>query len=321
MFNNYMCFLGGFLLDMLLGDPYCLPHPIRIIGNFISFLEKRLLNLDKRNNKKELINGMVLVLLVVGFTGVISYLILFLAYKFNFWLGMVLETLMCYYIFAAKSLKTESMKVYNKLKSGTIEEARYAVSMIVGRDTSCLDKIGVSKAAIETVAENTSDGVIAPMFFTALGGPVVGFMYKAVNTMDSMVGYKNDKYIYFGRFAARLDDVLNFIPARLSAWLMIICCFFAGKDFNIKNAIKIYIRDRNKPSSPNAGHTEAVCAGALGIQLGGDAVYFGKIHKKPFLGDFLREVNFEDIKLINKLMYISAWVFLILVAAIKMIFI
>jgi adenosylcobinamide-phosphate synthase len=200
------------------------------------------------------------------------------------------------------------MKVYYSLKNQTLEEARYAISMIVGRDTQCLDEIGVAKAAIETVAENTSDGVIAPMLYTALGGPILGFLYKAVNTMDSMIGYKNDKYLYFGRAAARLDDVVNFIPSRISAYIMILASFLVGKSFSGKGAYTIYKRDNRKHASPNSAQTESVCAGALGIQLAGDASYFGKIVHKPFIGDSFRKVEYEDIRRANKLMYMTAFI-------------
>ena len=193
------------------------------------------------------------------------------------------------------------------LKNQDLEAARKAVSMIVGRDTSCLSEEGVAKAAIETVAENTSDGVIAPMLYTALGGPVLGFLYKAVNTMDSMIGYKNNKFLYFGRAAAKLDDVVNFIPARIAAYLMIAASFLGGKSISGKHAYAIYRRDRRKHASPNSAQTESVCAGALGLQLAGDASYFGKIVKKPYIGDCRRKVSFEDIRLANRLLYGTAW--------------
>ena len=215
---------------------------------------------------------------------------------------------MTYQILATKCLKVESMKVYHCLKDKTLPEARKAVSMIVGRDTVCLDERGVVKAAIETVAENTSDGVIAPMLYTALGGPVLGFIYKAVNTMDSMIGYKNDKYLYFGRAAAKLDDVVNFLPARISAYLMITASFIGGRCFSGKRAYYIYKRDNKNHASPNSAQTESVCAGALGIQLAGDTSYFGKIVKKPYIGDGVRAVEYEDIRRVNHLMYLTAWI-------------
>ena len=198
------------------------------------------------------------------------------------------------------------MKVYRELKKDDLEAARYAVSMIVGRDTQVLDATGVAKAAVETVAENTSDGVIAPLIYLAIGGPILGFMYKAINTMDSMVGYKNDKYMYFGRCAAKLDDVVNYIPARISALLMIAVSFLPGKAYDGKGAWRIWRRDRRKHASPNSAQTEAVCAGSLGVQLAGDASYFGKIVKKPTIGDALRPVEYEDIKRANGLLYRTA---------------
>ena len=214
---------------------------------------------------------------------------------------------MTYQILAVKCLKVESMKVYQCLKNGNLEQARIAVSMIVGRDTECLDEEGVAKAAIETVAENTSDGVIAPMLYLAVGGPVLGFVYKAVNTMDSMVGYKNDEYLYFGWAAARLDDAMNFIPARICACLMIAVSFLPYRGFSGSGALTIYKRDRGKHASPNSAQTESVCAGALGIRLAGDASYFGKTVKKPYIGEALRGVEYEDIKRVNHLMYGTAW--------------
>ena len=211
---------------------------------------------------------------------------------------------MCYQLLATKSLKTETMKVYDALKEGDLKKARYAVSMVVGRDTDVLDEIGVTKAAVETVAENTSDGIIAPLLFMMIGGPVLGYFYKAVNTMDSMVGYKNDKYLYFGRAAAKFDDVVNYIPARLSAILMIGAAGCCGMD--AANGWRIYKRDRYNHSSPNSAHTEAVTAGALHIQLAGNAFYFGKLYEKPTLGDPDRPVEYEDIARANRLLYGTA---------------
>lgn len=215
---------------------------------------------------------------------------------------------MTYQILATKCLKVESMKVYKCLKDQNLQAARQAVSMIVGRDTEVLDEEGVAKAAIETVAENTSDGVIAPMLYTAIGGPILGFFYKAVNTMDSMVGYKNDKYLFFGRTAAKLDDVVNYIPARISAWLLILAASFPGREFSGREAYRIFRRDRYQHASPNSAQTEAACAGALGIQLAGDAYYFGKKVEKPYIGDAMRPVEAEDIRRVNRLMYRAAWI-------------
>lgn len=305
---HIMAFFLGFLLDLLFGDPYFLPHPIRFIGCLIAKVEKCFLGKNKsRNEKRKLRQGICMVIIVLSSTMTAAMLILFLAYSVNCYLGIAVEMIMTYQILAAKCLKDESMKVYQCLKEKTLPEARRAVSMIVGRDTDCLDEAGVAKAAIETVAENTSDGVIAPMLYTALGGPILGLLYKAVNTMDSMIGYKNDTYLYFGRAAAKLDDVVNFLPARISAYLMIIASFIGGKCFSGKRAYYIYKRDNRNHASPNSAQTESVCAGALGIQLAGDASYFGKIVKKPYIGDSVRAVEYEDIRRVNRLMYLTAW--------------
>lgn len=301
---HIIAFFVGFLLDLLLGDPYCFPHPIRLIGKLISVTEKKI---RCHKGKAELWQGAGLTFIVLSSGGIAATLILFLAYWLHPYVGIAVECIMTYQVLAVKCLKVESMKVYGCLKDGDLKQARTAVSMIVGRDTECLNEEGVAKAAIETVAENTSDGVIAPMLYLAVGGPVLGFLYKAANTMDSMVGYKNDDYLYFGRVAAKLDDVLNFIPARISAGFMIASSFLLGNPFSGKRAWTIYKRDRRKHASPNSAHTEAVCAGALGIQLAGDASYFGKIVKKPYIGDALRKVECQDIKRVNRLMYMAAW--------------
>lgn len=212
----------GYGLDLLLGDPSFLYHPIRVIGNLIALLEKWLRKVFPKTPKGELAGGVFLVILVCLAGYGVPALLLFAAFKIHPVIGFLLEVLWCWQIPATKCLKDESMKVYQKLKENDLPGARYAVSMIVGRDTENLSETGVTKAAVETIAENTSDGVIAPLLFLAIGGPAVGFLYKSINTMDSMVGYKNDKYLYFGRCAAKLDDVVNYIPARISAWLMIL---------------------------------------------------------------------------------------------------
>lgn len=303
---HMIAFVCGFVLDLVFGDPHALPHPIRLIGTLIAGLEKKLLKLQMRDEKKEFYKGILLVVLVLFSTGAVAALVLVVAYWLHPVTGIVIESVMTYQILATKCLKDESMKVYQSLNEQGLEAGRVAVSMIVGRDTNVLDETGVVKAAVETVAENTSDGVIAPMLYTALGGPVVGFVYKAVNTMDSMVGYKNDKYLYFGRAAAKLDDVVNFIPARISAYLMIAAAYIGGKAFDGKQAYRIYKRDRRNHASPNSAQTESVCAGALGIQLAGDASYFGKVVKKPYIGDAHRAVEREDIVRVNRLMYVTA---------------
>ena len=313
MCYHIIAFIAGFVLDLLIGDPHFIPHPVRLIGSLISFLDKRLNSDVKYNSSENEANltkykrGVLLVFTVIFATFAVSVVILVAAYSINLYAGVIAEAVMTWQILATKCLRVESMRVYDALRTDGVDAGRRAVSMIVGRDTSVLDESGVTRAAVETVAENTSDGVIAPMLYTAIGGPVLGFVYKAVNTMDSMLGYKNDKYMYFGRFAARLDDVVNFIPARISAYLMIAAAFIGGRQFDGRNAYRIFKRDRFNHASPNSAQTESVCAGALRVQLAGDAVYFGKLVKKKYIGDGLREIEYEDIKRANMLMYITAF--------------
>lgn len=313
MCYHIFAFIAGFVLDLLIGDPHFIPHPVRLIGSLISFCDKRL-NCDagyniseKKVNLIKYKRGMLLAFTVIFATFAMSVIIIVAAYSINLYAGVIVEAVMTWQILATKCLRVESMRVYDALRTDGVDAGRKAVSMIVGRDTSVLDAAGVTRAAVETIAENTSDGVIAPMLYTAIGGPVLGFVYKAVNTMDSMLGYKNDKYMYFGRFAARLDDVVNFIPARISAYLMIAAAFIGGRQFDGKNAYRIFKRDRFNHASPNSAQTESVCAGALRVQLAGDAVYFGKLVKKKYIGDGLREIEYEDIKRANRLMYITAF--------------
>lgn len=313
MCYHIFAFIAGFALDLLIGDPHFIPHPVRLIGSLISFCDKRL-NCDagyniseKKLNLIKYKRGMLLAFIVIFATFAMSVIIIVAAYSINLYAGVIAEAVMTWQILATKCLRVESMRVYDALRTDGVDAGRRAVSMIVGRDTSVLDAAGVTRAAVETIAENTSDGVIAPMLYTAIGGPVLGFVYKAVNTMDSMLGYKNDKYMYFGRFAARLDDVVNFIPARISAYLMIAAAFIGGRLFDGKNAYRIFKRDRFNHASPNSAQTESVCAGALRVRLAGDAVYFGKLVKKKYIGDRLREIEYEDIKRANRLMYITAF--------------
>ena len=295
--------LVGMILDWIFGDPVWLYHPVRIIGKWISLLEKilrKLIGDQEGNEKKLLIAGGVLWVLVILASAAVPMGILYLMKRFSSGAAFVLECFWCYQLLAARSLGKESRKVYKKLKEDDLPGARTAVSMIVGRDTENLTAEGVTKAAVETVAENTNDGVIAPLFYMLIGGPILGFVYKAVNTMDSMLGYKNEKYLYFGRVAAKMDDVAGFIPARISALLMILAACLLGMDG--KNALRIWQRDRKKHASPNAAQTEAVCAGALQVQLAGDAWYFGVKHKKETIGDPIREIEPKDILWSEKLM-------------------
>lgn len=307
--------LLGFFLDLLIGDPHVLYHPVRMIGNLISVTEKAVRRVFPKTNRGELAGGLLTVLAVAFVSTAVPWLILYAAGRVHWGLRFALETVMCYQLLATRALKDESMKVYAELKKGDLPGARRAVSMIVGRDTAALNEAGVTKAAVETVAENTSDGIIAPMLFMAVGGAVLGFFYKSVNTMDSMLGYKNEKYLYFGRYAAKLDDAVNFLPARISAWLMIAACRPAGLD--AAHAKVIYLRDRRNHASPNSAQTEAVMAGALNVQLAGDACYFGKLYKKKTIGDAVRPVEYEDIRRANRLLYATAGLSLAVFSAVK----
>ena len=302
--DHLIALLIGFFIDLLLGDPHSIPHPVVWIGKLISAAEKLVRRLFPKTVRGENIAGGVLWVIVVLVSTAVPALLLYAAYRLHPAAGLVLESIMCWQILATRSLRDESMKVYAALKKGVPEEYRRAVSMIVGRDTAELDDLVVTRAAVETVAENASDGVLAPLFYMVIGGAILGVAYKAVNTMDSMVGYKNDRYQYFGTAAARFDDLVNFLPARISAIMMILASFVCGMDG--KHAARIYKRDRRKHASPNSAHTEAVMAGALDIQLAGDAWYFGKLHKKDFIGDPIRPVEVEDIVRANRLLYATA---------------
>lgn len=303
----------GVLLDCILGDPHCLPHPIRWIGSLIQRLEHCLRLEEKgllqRNSQRQLFSGAVLVILVLLITGTVTAAVRYLSYLAGEWFGILIDGVLFYYCIAPKSLYRESMAVYRALPD--LPAARKQLSMIVGRDTQTLTEEGIIKAAVETVAENTSDGVTAPILYMALGGPILCFLYKAVNTMDSMLGYHNEKYEFFGKTAARLDDVLNFIPARLTACAMLTAAFLlAGwnPQMDVRRGIFIYRRDRKNHKSPNSAQTESVCAGVLGIQLAGDASYFGQLVHKPYIGDRTRKIEREDIKRANLLMYTTAGV-------------
>ena len=313
--SSLMACIAGMALDAVFGDPVWLYHPVRIIGNWISRLEKWLRGFCKNDEKKERIAGCVLWFGVVIASVGIPWGLLYLAGKVSFWLRFALETFWCYQLLAGKCLKDESRKVYVQLVNHNLEGARHAVSMIVGRDTGNLSEAGVTKAAVETVAENTSDGVIAPLIFMLIGGAPLGFFYKAVNTMDSMVGYKNEKYLHFGRFAAKMDDVWNYIPSRISALLMIASAWIFRMDY--KRAWAVWKRDRRKHASPNSAQTEAVCAGALQVQLAGDAYYFGKLYEKKTIGDAIRKIKPDDIILANRMLYVAATISVILFAVIR----
>ena len=311
--QHLMALAIGFALDLVVGDPHWLPHPIRLVGRLISGLERILRRVFPATPKGERAAGVVLVVLVCTISTACAIALLVLCGMASPWLALAVESIMCYQMLATKALKDESMKVYDALAAGDLAAARSAVSMIVGRDVERLDAAGVTRAAVETVAENASDGVVAPLLFMAVGGAPLGVFYKAVNTMDSMVGYRNEQYRYFGTAAARFDDVLNFIPARLSGVLMVCAASIARLD--AKGAWRIFLRDRRKHASPNSAHTEAACAGALDVALAGDAWYFGKLVEKPTIGDALRPVEAADIVRANRLLYATVSLSLVLCLA------
>ncbi len=304
---------AGFVLDFIFGDPSWLYHPVRIIGKGIELGERILRKLFRE--KHLVLAGAVLWVIIAGVSFLIPLGLLFLAQKLHPGVRFALETFWCFQILAGRSLCRESGKVYDRLQEDDLPGARRAVSMIVGRDTESLTGEGVTKAAVETVAENTSDGVTAPLIYMMIGGAPLGFLYKAVNTMDSMLGYKNDRYLYFGRIPAGMDDIFNYIPARITALAMIAAAYVTGLDG--KNAWRVYRRDRKKHASPNAAQTESVCAGALRVQLAGDAVYFGKLYKKELIGDRLRPIEPRDIKRAQRLMYVTALLLLLLCGGMK----
>ena len=302
--------VAGFILDLIFGDPQWLPHPICLIGNLIGFLEKNLRRLLAPGKTALLLGGALMVVIVLSLSYAVPYAVLMLAEQVSPWLRFALETIMFYQIFATKCLRDESMKVYTALHNNDLADARVKLSWIVGRDTKELTAEEVTKGAVETVAENTADGIIAPMFYMFIGGAPLAFLYKGINTMDSMVGYKNDKFLYFGRCAAKLDDVANFIPARITGILMILASYFLN--MNAAGAWKIFWRDRYNHLSPNSAMTESVTAGALNIQLGGDHYYFGKLVHKDTIGDNIRPVVAEDIVAVNNLLYMTAVISLLL---------
>ena len=301
----------GFLLDCIIGDPYNIPHPIKLIGRLIGGLE----TLVRKQMKNLRLGGTLLGLTVIIISTAAPLVLLIICYHFSLILGIAAESVLCCYMLAARCLCKESNKVCRAAESGDTEAARKAVSMIVGRDTAVLDRDGIVRAAVETVAENTSDGVTAPLFYMGLGGAVGAFFYKSVNTMDSMIGYRDEKYADIGRFAAKLDDVLNYIPSRLTALLMVAAAPICGLDG--RNAFRIWKRDRRNHASPNSAQTESAGAGALHVRLAGDAWYFGKLHKKTYIGDDDRPIEPADIRRANRLMYAASVLMLIISAAVR----
>ena len=304
MYTYLVSLAAGYALDLVLGDPHGWPHPIRWIGSLIAWLEPRLRHAFPDTPRGRRAAGKVLVVLVVGISAGTCAVLNALASAVSPYLMYAFWAVVCYWMLATKSLKDESVAVLDALETSGLSAARTAVSMIVGRDTAHLTEDGVTKATVETVAENASDGVVAPLFYLALLGPVGGVAYKAINTMDSMVGYKNDRYLDFGRAAAKLDDIVNFVPARLAGALMCLAAPLAG--FDGKRAWRVFKRDRLAHTSPNSAHTEAACAGALGIQLAGPNYYGGKLVEKPTLGDATRPVERQDIRRANRLLYATS---------------
>lgn len=302
--RDYLCasllaLAAGYGLDLLIGDPKGWPHLIRLFGWVIRRLERLLYPCgDKR------LAGALLVALTLLACGGLPALALLAAWRAAPWLYLLLESLMCWQLLATRSLRDESLPVFSALQRGDPDAARQALSMIVGRDTARLDEAGMIRAAVETVAENTADGVAAPLFYMALGGAALGCVFKAVNTMDSMVGYRNDRYLLFGRCAARVDDVFNYVPARLCALAMITVSAPCG--LSARQAWRIWRRDRRRHASPNSAQTEAVMAGALGVQLAGDAWYFGKLHRKPAIGDARRPIERRDILRAHRLLWAAS---------------
>lgn len=305
----------GFALDALLGDPRWFPHPVCAVGKLISCMEKLLRRLFPPRKGAMVFAGVVLWIVVCGVSFAVPFLVLRFLSRINFWLGFAANSILCWLIFARKSLSEAGQHVYRAVKE-SVEEGRKAVAWYVGRDTAELTEEGVIKAAVETIAENLTDGVVSPLIYMLIGGAPLGMLYKAVNTLDSMVGYHNEKYEYLGKFSAKMDDIFNFIPARLSA-----LCIIAGAGMlrlDNRSALRIYRRDRNLHKSPNAGQTESACAGALHIQLGGDASYFGKTVRKAAFGDPLRRVNRTDILATIDLMNAASVLALALCCAVRL---
>ena len=305
----------GMALDFCFGDPLWMPHPVQAIGKGISLFEKKIRPLFPASDKGQVVAGGCMVVVVLAFSFGVPYGILWLAGLVHPLLRLGVACFMCYQILATRCLKDASMQVYHVLKTGDLQEARTAVGMIVGRDTKELTREEIQEAVVETVAENTSDGVVAPLLFFAIGGAPLAFLYKGINTMDSMVGYKNDKYLYFGRAAAKLDDLANYIPARITALVMVVAAGISG--LNAKQGWKIYKRDRKNHISPNSAQPESVCAGALGIQLGGDTVYGGKVVHKATMGDPVKKIDPEDIPKVNRILYVTAIVTLVISVAVR----
>lgn len=301
----------GFILDLILADPAWIKHPVIIMGDGISFLEKNLRKIFPTTDKGEFVAGVVMATILPLTVLVVTTSVCMLAFIINPILCIVVEAIWCWQAFSMKGLKDESMRVFRCLESGDLKKSQKAVGRIVGRDTSQLDERGVTKAAVETVAENFGDGVMSPLVFMIIGGAPLAMMYKSINTMDSMVGYKNERFLYFGKAAAKLDDFVNYIPARIGGIVWVIGAMISGYDY--RNSWKIWKRDRLNHASPNSAQTEAACAGALGVKLAGPAYYFGEYYNKPYIGDSIKDIRYENIKDANRMMY-CAGIFAVVIA-------
>lgn len=300
--------ITAYVLDLIFGDPYSFPHPVRYMGKLIRWTEKKI-RAAVRDNRELKIGGFVLWGVTVGTTFAVTYAVVKLS-SIHPAIHFVVNSLLLYTTLATKCLADEAKKVMKVLKTGTIEEARVQLSYIVGRDTTHLSESEIIRATVETVSENTVDGIIAPLFYAFIGGAPLAFAYKAINTLDSTVGYKNEKYADIGFASAKIDDVANYIPARITALLMTIASLLLRWDY--KNCLKIAIRDRKNHKSPNCAYAEGAVAGALGIQLGGINVYFGEVVYKPTIGDRKRDLEAADIERTNQIMYMTSLVGLII---------
>lgn len=300
-----MTIVLAYIMDLLIGDPFSF-HPVIWIGKLINKLERL---------KHTKFNGLLLLMIVSLMSTIIPIALIYLSYKVHTVLGFTFEIILIYFIFATKSLDIETKKVYRALKAGDIEDARKWIGYLVSRDTSEMTETDIIKACVETISENITDGIIAPLLYVAIGGAPLGWYYKSVNTLDSMVGYKNDKYKDFGYFSAKWDDVLNYIPARLTGILILIVGFILRYD--LKNGIKILKRDKRNHASPNSAYSEAAVAGLLNIQLGGKASYFGIVSMKPTMGDLNRVIELEDIEKTKKIMYLTSAVGLLILLILR----
>ena len=296
----YFILISAYILDLIFGDPYSFPHPVKFIGNMITRLEK----LFFATSINKLLSGFITFLIVVVTTYFATFLLINISYSLNSYLGIAVEILLTYTVLSAKCLEVEAVKVQREVKAKDLENSRKSLSYIVGRDTKELDFSQIIKAVIETVAENTVDGVISPIFYLCLGGVPLAMAFKAISTLDSMIGYRNEKYEEFGKVSARADDVANFIPARLSVIFFSISAFLLKLDY--RNAFLICMRDRKNHLSPNCAYSESLTAGALGIQLGGSHYYGGRLVEKQKIGDDLKKADVDDItKTVNMLRIVT----------------